>query len=152
MILKFADLKRLSKVKTVYTAGSFDLLHRGHVDFLKGIRLKFPRHKVVLGLLPDKRVTAKKGPGRPVIKQRDRLLVIDCVRYVDYSFICPVYKNGQDSTFLILRDLRPEFVVFPDRRYQEMKERFGETGSTLIIQGKTSDRSTSKILNRIRQC
>lgn len=151
MILSFNKLETLRDQKTVYTAGSFDLFHRGHVEYLKAIKEKYPDHKLVLGLLPDKRIAAKKGSSRPIIKQNDRLAVIDAIKYVDYTFICPIYKGGQDATFIILEKLRPEFVVFPQKKYLKLQGEFAKTGSKIIIQERKPHTSTSTIIEKIKK-
>ena len=51
MIVEFEEIEKLRREKTVCTAGTFDLFHGGHVDFLEYLRKKFPRHKVVVGVL-----------------------------------------------------------------------------------------------------
>ncbi len=151
MILKFSNLDTLRNQKTVYTAGSFDLFHHGHVKYLRAIREKYPNHKVVLGLLPDKRIAGKKGSSRPIIKEKDRIAVIDSIKYVDYVFICPIYKHAEDATFIILEKLKPKYVVFPQKKYLKLKHEFEKTGSKIVILNRQlNSESTSNIIKRIQ--
>ncbi|MCI0564134.1 MAG: hypothetical protein MN733_37140, partial [Nitrososphaera sp.] len=77
--------------------------------------------------------------------------VVDSIKYVDYAFICPVYRKGQDSTFLVLEELRPEFVVFPERKYKALHKYFEAIHCKLVIQPKIGNKSTSKIIKTIRK-
>jgi D-sedoheptulose 7-phosphate isomerase len=65
----------------VFTNGCFDLLHRGHVDFLT--RAKALGTVLVVGLNGDASVRAIKGPGRPVAGQDDRAAVVGALAAVD---------------------------------------------------------------------
>lgn len=65
----------------VFTNGCFDLLHRGHVDFLA--RAKALGTVLVVGLNGDASVRAIKGPGRPVAGQEDRATVVRALASVD---------------------------------------------------------------------
>jgi len=150
MITTFNKLHTLKKIKTVYTAGSFDLFHYGHVDYLQQIKKNFPKYKLVVGLLPDNRIKAKKGLDRPIIKQKHRLIVMNSIKYVDHAFICPIYKNGQDATFIILDKLRPRYVVFPQKKYLRIKKEFTKFGSQIVIQKRRHKTSTTEIIKRIR--
>lgn len=151
MVITYSNLQRLKKTRTVYTAGSFDLFHKGHVDYLRKLRESFPKHKIVVGILPDKRVAAKKGPERPIIGQRERLAVVDSIRYVDYAFICPSLKGGQNSTFAVLGRLRPNIIVYPEKKYLGLAHAIDAAGSKLVIQSRVGKTSTSRILKRIEQ-
>lgn len=151
MIVTYSELPKLSRTNTAYTAGSFDLFHKGHVDYLRKLKERFPKHKIVVGVLPDKRVAAKKGAGRPIIGQRERLVVVDSIRYVDYTFICPFLNGGQDSTFAVIKRLQPNFIVYPERKYLGLAQSIKAAGSKLVIQGRVGNTSTSRILRRIGQ-
>lgn len=152
MILKFRELNKLQKEKVVYTAGSFDLLHTGHIDYLRLIKEKFPGYKLIVGLLPDQRIAAKKGKERPIINQHNRLKMIDALKFVDYCFICPLYKEGQDATYVIVKKLKPEHVVFPQKKYLKHSDWFKEQNINLSIGPRTrSQLSTSIIIEKIKK-
>jgi D-sedoheptulose 7-phosphate isomerase len=65
----------------VFTNGCFDLLHRGHVDFLA--RAKALGTVLVVGLNGDASVRSIKGPGRPIASQSDRAAVVGALASVD---------------------------------------------------------------------
>ena len=69
----------------VFTNGCFDVLHIGHIDFLKFC--KEQGDIVVLGLNSDTSVRQIKGPKRPINNQHDRASVLAALETVDYIVI-----------------------------------------------------------------
>ncbi|HIJ67192.1 MAG TPA: bifunctional heptose 7-phosphate kinase/heptose 1-phosphate adenyltransferase [Planctomycetes bacterium] len=76
---------RQQKEKIVFTNGCFDVLHRGHIEFLKFC--KSQGDVVVLGLNSDVSVRQIKGSGRPINNQHDRAAVLAALETVDYIVI-----------------------------------------------------------------
>ena len=67
--------------KIVFTNGCFDLLHRGHVDYLaKAADLG---DVLILGLNTDASVSKLKGPQRPIQDEQSRLHIIASLGFVD---------------------------------------------------------------------
>ncbi len=64
----------------VFTNGCFDILHRGHVEYLEKSRAL--GDKLVVGINSDESVRQLK-PGRPINKQEDRKAVLEALRCVD---------------------------------------------------------------------
>ncbi len=58
----------------VFTNGCFDVVHRGHIEFLKFC--KSQGDILVVGLNSDNSVKAMKGPDRPINNQHDRAVVL----------------------------------------------------------------------------
>ena len=149
MNIKLKELKNFKNKKIVYTAGSFNLIHRGHIECLKAIKLRFPNHKIMVGVLSNRRVKAKKGNSRPIFSQRDRAILIDSIKYVDYTFVTP--SNTNDITITVIKKLKPEYIVFPEKKYLKFKQKYLELGSHLIINSKhLSINSTSRIIKKIQ--
>ena len=104
-----ADLRRQGK-KLVATNGCFDLIHRGHVQYLQEARAL--GDALLVGLTSDANVRQLKGPARPVNSEADRATVIAALESVDavYVFpeldarhfletVCPdIYAKGGDYT------------------------------------------------------
>ena len=69
--------------KTVYTAGSFDLFHVGHLNVLERCReIAGEDGKVFVGVHTDESVESRKGRP-PVIPLLQRIEIVKAVRYVD---------------------------------------------------------------------
>jgi len=97
-------------VGVVYTGGTFDLFHAGHVKFLKQCKkIAGQDGRVVVSLNTDEFIQAYKGKA-PVMSFAERKAVLMSCRYVD-----SVVENigGADSKPAILNVL-PDFVVIGD--------------------------------------
>jgi D-glycero-beta-D-manno-heptose 1-phosphate adenylyltransferase len=75
-----AELRAAGKT-VVFTNGCFDLLHRGHVDYLQ--RARALGDALVVGLNGDASVRQLKGPGRPIMPEADRAAMLTALRAVD---------------------------------------------------------------------
>ena len=62
-------------MKIIFTNGCFDILHRGHVEYLN--KSKLLGDMLVVGLNSDESVKRLKGPERPVNHQDDRKYVLE---------------------------------------------------------------------------
>ena len=69
----------------VFANGCFDVLHVGHIRFLKGARAK--GDVLVLGLNSDSSVRKLKGNGRPLVNQRERAEIMSGFEFIDYVVI-----------------------------------------------------------------
>jgi rfaE bifunctional protein nucleotidyltransferase chain/domain len=98
----------------VFTNGCFDLLHRGHVEYL--VRAKKLGDILMVALNTDKSVRALKGQGRPIIKFEDRAFILAHLDAVDYvtSFASPTPRR------LIARLLPDVLVKGGDYRPDEI--------------------------------
>ncbi len=94
-------------MKTLYTGGTFDLFHAGHVNFLK--RCSELADKVVVSLNTDDFVYQYKGK-TPVISYENRFCVLNACRYVDNVV---VNSGGFDSKPAILK-VKPEIIAVGD--------------------------------------
>ena len=80
---KLDKIKRnLIKKSFVFTNGCFDLLHVGHIRFLK--KAKSFGDFLIVGLNSDRSVRIIKGPKRPIIPQAQRAEVLSAIESVDY--------------------------------------------------------------------
>jgi D-beta-D-heptose 7-phosphate kinase/D-beta-D-heptose 1-phosphate adenosyltransferase len=100
------DLARLRARgrRIVFTNGCFDLLHPGHIRYLR--RARQLGDVLVVALNSDASVRRLKGPGRPVVPLRDRCEVIAALEMVDY-----VTTFGSDTPYRLIRHLRPDVLV-----------------------------------------
>jgi rfaE bifunctional protein nucleotidyltransferase chain/domain len=81
--------------------GCFDILHVGHVRYLQGARRE--ADVLVVGVNGDASVARLKGPGRPVMPEADRALLVAALRDVDH-----VVVFHEDDVGRLLLTLRPE--------------------------------------------
>jgi D-beta-D-heptose 7-phosphate kinase/D-beta-D-heptose 1-phosphate adenosyltransferase len=71
--------------KVVFTNGCFDILHRGHIEYLK--KAKTLGDILIVGLNSDSSVRKIKGEKRPIVKQKDRAEILSALSFVDYVCI-----------------------------------------------------------------
>jgi D-beta-D-heptose 7-phosphate kinase / D-beta-D-heptose 1-phosphate adenosyltransferase len=88
----------------VFTNGCFDVLHRGHVEYLQFCRRQ--GDVVVVGLNSDDSVRTIKGPERPINNQQDRAVLLAALEAVDYVTIFE-----EPTPLSLIRRVRPDVLV-----------------------------------------
>ena len=79
------DIHRHRSEKIVFTNGCFDVLHRGHIEYLSFCKQQ--GDIVVLGLNSDRAVRQLKGSARPINNQHDRAAVLAALETIDYIVV-----------------------------------------------------------------
>ncbi|OHB78562.1 MAG: hypothetical protein A2W31_07965 [Planctomycetes bacterium RBG_16_64_10] len=97
------QLRRQGKT-IVFTNGCFDLLHRGHVEYLVASRACGDR--LIVGLNSDASVRRLKGPDRPVVHQADRAYILAALGCVDYVVIFE-----DDTPYELIRRIQPDVLT-----------------------------------------
>jgi len=95
---------RAGKKRVVFTNGCFDILHVGHVAYLK--RAKALGGILVVGLNSDSSVRALKGKFRPVNKEADRAIVLSALYFVDFVTIF-----AETTPEKLIRAVKPDILV-----------------------------------------
>ncbi|HCM42167.1 MAG TPA: D-glycero-beta-D-manno-heptose 1-phosphate adenylyltransferase [Candidatus Omnitrophica bacterium] len=90
--------------KIVFTNGTFDILHRGHVSYLEKARAA--GDLLVVGVNSDSSVRSYKGPGRPVNPEKDRLFVLAALQCVDY-----VVLFSDSTPFNLIMKMKPDVLA-----------------------------------------
>lgn len=98
------DIHRHQNEKIVFTNGCFDVLHRGHIEYLSFCKQQ--GDVVVVGLNSDRSVRQLKGPTRPVNNQHDRAAVLAALETVDY-----VVVFDEPDPLKTVEALRPDVLV-----------------------------------------
>jgi D-beta-D-heptose 7-phosphate kinase/D-beta-D-heptose 1-phosphate adenosyltransferase len=88
----------------VFTNGCFDVIHRGHIDYLRFCRAQ--GDVVVVGLNSDSSVRALKGPERPINNQYDRAAVLSGLETVDFITIFE-----EPSVLGLVKKVKPDVIV-----------------------------------------
>jgi rfaE bifunctional protein nucleotidyltransferase chain/domain len=88
----------------VFTNGVFDLLHRGHVEYLQEAR-SLGCHLVV-GVNSDASVRRLKGPARPIVPAADRVAVLEALSCVDLAVVF-----DEDTPQRLIEQVRPDVLV-----------------------------------------
>ncbi len=137
-----ADAKKL-----VFANGCFDILHVGHVRYLEGARAE--GDVLIVGVNADSGVCALKGPGRPILDEQARALLVASLRAVDYVVIF-----REPNVESLLEELRPNVhAKGTDYTAESVPERAvaDRLGIRVAIVGDAKNHSTRELLQSVRQ-
>lgn len=98
-----AELRRAGK-RIVFTNGVFDLLHPGHLRYLKAARAE--GDVLIVGVNSDRSVRANKGPARPVTPEAERAEIVAALGPVE-----AVVVFDDETPADIVRALQPDVLV-----------------------------------------
>lgn len=136
---------REKKEKVVFTNGCFDILHRGHVEYLT--KAKALGDVLVVGVNTDDSVHRLKGPGRPIVSQDDRARIVSSLAAVDY-----VCLFEEDTPLKIITSLVPDVLVKgADWKVDEVVGRdvVEDAGGTVVTIEFVPMKSTTEIIRTI---
>ncbi|MFA7360077.1 MAG: D-glycero-beta-D-manno-heptose 1-phosphate adenylyltransferase [Candidatus Kapaibacterium sp.] len=88
----------------VFTNGCFDIIHRGHVEYLN--QAKSLGKSLIIGVNSDASVRRIKGEGRPINNESDRAFVLSNLKCVDAVIIF-----DEDTPYNLINALKPDFLV-----------------------------------------
>ncbi|MDR4506367.1 MAG: D-glycero-beta-D-manno-heptose 1-phosphate adenylyltransferase [Candidatus Scalindua sp.] len=134
--------------KIVFTNGCFDILHVGHVEYLKFSRCQ--GDILIVGLNTDRSVREQKGPKRPFVPEEERARLVSALEDVSYVVFFDELTPGK-----LIQRIKPDILVKgEDWREkgvvgQEFVESYG--GKVLLaplVEGVSTTNVVSKILER----
>ena len=131
--------------RIVLTNGCFDLLHVGHLRYLRAARAL--GDVLMVGVNDDAAVQALKGPGRPFVPEDERVELVSGLAPVDYAFLFAEPTAGE-----LLLEIRPETYVKggdyrPDNLPEAAAAKAGD--ARLVILPLVPGRSTSRLAETI---
>jgi len=136
---------RLAGRTVVFTNGVFDILHAGHVGFLR--QAKELGDVLVVGVNTDHGARRLKGPDRPITGERDRLALVKALDGVDHAVLF-----DEDDPAACIRALRPHIHVkggdYADEALPEAAA-VREVGGCIVILPLIGGASTSAVIDRI---
>jgi D-glycero-beta-D-manno-heptose 1-phosphate adenylyltransferase len=100
---RVGELRTAGK-RIVFTNGVFDLLHPGHLRYLKAARAE--GDALIVGVNSDRSVRANKGPARPVTPEAERAEIVAALGPVD-----AVVLFDEETPADIVRALQPDVLV-----------------------------------------
>lgn len=136
---------RHDKKVVAFANGCFDLLHVGHIRYLKGARAE--GDLLIVGINSDASVRKLKGAHRPLQNEQDRALLVAAVYAVDFVVIFP-----EDTVENLLLALRPDVhCKGTDYTVETVPERevVKSYGGLVAIVGDPKDHDTTALLARI---
>lgn len=104
-IARLLNLERFYDKKIVFTNGCFDILHRGHVEYLT--KARDLGNVLVLGLNTDASVKRQnKSPERPINNQETRAIILAALECVDYIILF-----DEDTPLELIKLVQPDVLV-----------------------------------------
>jgi rfaE bifunctional protein nucleotidyltransferase chain/domain len=130
-----------------FANGHFDLLHVGHLRYLRAARAE--ADLLVVAINDDASVARLKGPGRPIVPAAERAELLAALEPVDF-----VVVFAGDSPAPLLASLRPDVhCKGPDYGAPERVPEFEVVrtyGGRTALVGDPKDHATSDLLARVR--
>ncbi len=141
------DALRKKGKKIAFTNGCFDILHIGHVRYLR--EAKKTADILVLALNSDSSVKKIKGEKRPLVPQEDRAEIMAALEFIDFVTIF------DETTPLELINLLKPDVLIKGGDWAEDKvvgrDEIKKWGGKLTLIPEINGKSTTSIVDKIRQ-
>lgn len=141
-LLERVEQWRLAGERIILANGNFDLLHVGHVRYLRAA--KALGGKLVVAINSDESVRALKGEGRPIMPEHERAEILSALADVDAVIVFPELDVRS-----IIREIRPDIQAKgTDYTANSVPERdiLAACGGRIAIVGDSKDHSTSNII------
>ena len=132
--------------RVVFTNGCFDIIHTGHVKYLRFARSR--GDVLLVGVNDDESVSRLKGPERPVNSIADRMEVLAAMEMVD-----AVIAFGEDTPARIIERVTPDVLVKGEDWAEKGvvgREWVEKHGGQVVLAPLVAGRSTTGILARAR--
>lgn len=151
---KLYSLTQLTKIiegqkkkgkQVVLANGCFDLIHIGHIRYLKESKKK--GDVLVVALNSDSSVRKLKGKGRPILNENERAEIISSFSFVDY-----ITFFNEEKVDKVLLSLKPHVHAKGSDYTEETvpeKETVQDYGGKIAITGGPKVKSTSKLIEEI---
>lgn len=95
---------RAEGLRVVFTNGCFDLLHRGHIDYLS--KAADLGHRLFIGVNTDASVRKLKGPNRPIQDEESRLRILAALECVS-----AVMLFDEPTPYALIQQVQPDVLV-----------------------------------------
>jgi FAD synthetase len=130
--------------KIVLVGGCFDLLHYGHISFLK--QAKTYGDHLTVALESDENVKRMKGENRPIHTQQQRKEMLESLSFVDEVVALPPMTKDEEY-FEFIRKIHPAVIALTelDPIITKKMEQAKENGAEVVVISKIHTPSTSQL-------
>ncbi|OIP58042.1 MAG: glycerol-3-phosphate cytidylyltransferase [Candidatus Levybacteria bacterium CG_4_10_14_0_2_um_filter_36_16] len=145
------EIKKIKKKEAiiVLAGGCFDILHTGHIEFLK--KAKSEGDILIILLEGDSAVRKLKGKDRPVNSQENRAKILSTVSFVDFIIPIPLLKTDEEYRLLV-KKIEPDIIAVTknDMLFSKKKDHAKAVGGKIIEVIKRQKKySTSSLVKQI---
>ncbi len=146
-LIKIVEGLKKEGKKIVFTNGCFDILHLGHIRYLREAKRR--GDVLIIGLNSDKSVRSLKGRDRPLVKEKDRAEILGALEMVDYI----VVFDELTPKNLIDRILPDILAKGGDWKKEEVvgRDTVEAQGGKVVIIPEVKGYSTSALINKIQK-
>lgn len=133
--------------KIVFTNGCFDILHAGHITYLK--KAKELGDLLVVGVNSDASIRRLKGSSRPINTIQDRTLLLCALEIVDF-----VIPFEEDTPYELIQAVHPDVLVKGSDYAVESivgRDIVQNNGGLVVTIPLVEGKSTTEIINKIRE-
>ena len=127
-------------MKRVFVNGTFDILHRGHLELLNYAK---SFGYVIVGIDTDECVREKKGPGRPIHTQDERKFFLENLKSVDEV----VFFSSEPEFEELIKTMQPD-VIIVGSDWREKSTIKSYYDGELIFFDRMEEYSTTKTIDR----
>jgi len=133
-----------TKRGVVLVGGCFDILHFGHISFLK--HAKSYGNYLIVALLSDENVRKTKGASRPIHTQQQRKEMLEALSFVDEIILLPPMHRSEEYLALI-KQIKPDIIAVTrgDPLTERKKAQAIQVGATIASIEKVHTPSTSQL-------
>ena len=138
---------RLNGKKIVFTNGCFDILHAGHIHYLK--EAKKLGDFLLVALNSDESVKKIKGDKRPLVSEKNRMIVMEALYFVDF-----VTLFNEETPYDLIKMILPDVLVKGgDWDIEKIvgKDIVERNGGTVVNIPFKDGFSTTSIIEKIRE-
>lgn len=149
-LIKEVKLLQKENKKIGFCCGVYDLLHPGHMSHLE--QAKRLCEILIVAVTCDKYVKEKKGNGRPIYNEKQRVFTVNQLKSVDYAFVSP-FKTAIELILMIKPDYYIKGSDYKDKKdgnfileVNAVESLGGKVKHTKYVQP-----STTEVINRIKK-
>ncbi len=153
-IIELQDLKYLKgfwqfkDFKVVFTNGCFDIIHKGHIEYL--VKAASLGDILIIGLNSDKSIKKIKRENRPVQDEKSRTLVLASLQFINY-----VILFDEETPYNLINIIQPDILVKgTDYKkedivgYDIVSKKGGKVVTIDFVEGYSTSTIIDKILKR----
>jgi rfaE bifunctional protein nucleotidyltransferase chain/domain len=141
------DMLRREGKKIAFTNGCFDILHVGHVRYLR--EAKKTADVLVLALNSDASVQSIKGEKRPLVPEEERAEILAAMEFIDFVTIFP-----ELTPLELINYLKPDILIkggdWPEDKVVG-RDDVKKWGGRVIIIPEVEGKSTTNIVEKIKK-
>lgn len=120
-LLSLVKTTKSKGLSIVLTSGSWDMLHVGHMRYLK--KAKEYGDILIVGVDSDQKIKLRKGKNRPIVHEKERVEMLAHLECVDFIII----KSHREKSNELIRLVSPDVLVVSEstghsrQKYEDIK-------------------------------